>query len=98
MNENEGYLRVLKPVTKDGINLQYRNGHPVYDEQQHPLSAEKNLIKQNKRLIENGHNHLVLKIERVDHIDTYEDIAADNRELFTAEQAEMIKQFKNKKK
>lgn len=55
------YLRVLTPVTTDGVNLKYANGQPVYREDHLPVTSEKMIEKKNMQLPE----HLRKKIEYV---------------------------------
>lgn len=55
------YLRVLRPIPKDGMNLIYVNDRPVFQETHLPLSAKRGLEEENSTLPD----QLKMKIEVV---------------------------------
>lgn len=56
------YLRVLTPVTVDGINLAYRDNKPIFKETHLPVTALRHLERKNKRLP----NQLKMQIQEID--------------------------------
>lgn len=61
----EPYLRVITPVTTNGIIPLTVNGKNQYEETFLPLSSRKHLERKNARLTKSGMPHLVAKIETV---------------------------------
>lgn len=60
------YLRVIKPVTTNGIIIAMdESGRAKTEEHFLPLSARKHIEKENAALIKGGNPHLVMKIETV---------------------------------
>ena len=55
------FLRITKPVTKDGVNLIYKDDKPVFKEHHAPIVAKTAFERRNKALPD----HLKLKIEVV---------------------------------
>lgn len=59
------YLRVISPVTSNGIIPKLQNGQQVTKETFLPLTAKKALESKNNRLRKKGFGHLVSTIEVV---------------------------------
>lgn len=60
------YLRVITPVTSNGIiPMTGEDGKVRTEETFLPLSARKHLERENARLEKSGHKHLIHKIETV---------------------------------
>jgi len=55
------FLRITKPVTKDGVNLIYKDDKPVFKEHHAPIVAKGAFERRNKALPD----HLKLRIEVV---------------------------------
>ena len=59
------YLRVITPVTTNGLMPHLVNGVQQTEETLLPLSAKRHLERKNARLIKNGFPTMVAKIEIV---------------------------------
>lgn len=60
------YLRVIKPVTINGIiPATDQSGRVRTEETFLPLTARKHIEKENAALVKSGNPHLVMKIETV---------------------------------